>query len=250
MDADLQDDPREIPGLLEKLSEGYGMVSGWKSHRKDPLSKRLPSKVFNWVTGRLSGLPLHDFNCGLKAYTAECAKELAEQCYGELHRFLPVLAFSKGFRVAEVAVNHYPRLHGSSKFGIERYLRGMLDLFTALFLSRYTKRPMHLFGGLGAALVAPGALALGWLVLQKVLFGGALEGRPLLILASLLCITGLQLVLTGLIAEMLVKHRGGDVPHSILPGSSGISLERYPSSSELAVTLLAFPAGSTEQART
>ena len=145
IDGDGQDDPAEIPRLLAKLDEGYDLVSGWKVHRRDPLVRRLLSKVFNAVTGRVSGLRLHDMNCGLKAYRAEVVRGL--RIYGELHRYIPVLAHYEGYRVAELAVNHRPREHGRSRYGPERYMRGFLDLLTVTFMGRYRHRPLHLFGG-------------------------------------------------------------------------------------------------------
>src|SRR5439155_7778024 len=151
-DADLQDDPAEIPRLLVKLHEGFDLVSGWKQKRRDPLRRRVLSRVFNWVTGRVSGLRLHDLNCGLKAYRAEVVRSLV--LYGELHRFIPVLAHEQGYRVAELPVNHRPREHGRSRYGLERYLRGFLDLLTVSFMGRYRHRPLHLFGGLGLLLGA------------------------------------------------------------------------------------------------
>ena len=150
IDGDLQDDPAEIPRLLAKLEEGFDLVSGWKTRRRDPLRRRVMSRIFNAVTGRVSGLRLHDMNCGLKAYRAEVVQGLA--LYGELHRFIPVLAHYRGFRVAELPVNHRPRKHGGSRYGLERYLRGFLDLLTVTFMGRYRHRPLHLFGGLGLVL--------------------------------------------------------------------------------------------------
>src|SRR4029079_387224 len=149
-DAYLQDDPPEIPRLLAKLDEGFDLVSGWKTHRRDPLSRRIPSKIFNWVTGRVSGLRMHDLNCGLKAYRAEVVKGL--RLYGELHRFIPVLAHYRGHRIAYLRVTRRPREHGRSRYGVERYLRGFLDLLTVSLIGRYRYRPLHLFGGLGMAL--------------------------------------------------------------------------------------------------
>jgi glycosyltransferase involved in cell wall biosynthesis len=213
MDADLQDDPREIPALLEKLDEGWGLVSGWKHRRRDPLSRRLASRIFNWATRRLSGVKLHDFNCGLKAYTNECAQEVAESCYGELHRYLPVFAHYRGFRVTETTVNHHERDSGRSRYGIERYLRGFFDLFTAVFMSRYGRRPMHVFGALGLLLFVPGIGVLSWLVVAKLAFGQSIGGRPLLLLGAVLCIAGVQLLVAGLIGEMINSQRDGGVPH-------------------------------------
>jgi glycosyltransferase involved in cell wall biosynthesis len=224
MDADLQDDPDEIPRLLAKLSDGFGVVSGWKRTRRDPLSRKLASKVFNWATRRLSRVKLHDFNCGIKGYTNECAKEIAASCYGELHRYLPVLAYYKGFAVTEMEVNHRERSNGRSRYGLERYFRGFLDLLTAVFMSRYTRRPMHVFGGVGMLLFVPGSLVLVWLFGLKVLFHSDLGSRPMLIMGAVLCIAGLQLMVTGLLAEMISAPKAAEVPYSpviVLPDSAG-----------------------------
>jgi dolichol-phosphate mannosyltransferase len=203
IDADLQDDPAEIPRLLAKLDEGFDLVSGWKAHRRDPLSRRALSRIFNWVTGRVSGLRLHDLNCGLKAYRAEVVQGL--RLYGELHRFIPVLAHYRGHRIAELPVNHRPREHGRSRYGVERYLRGFLDLLTVSFIGRYRYRPLHLFGGLGLGL---GAVGLGLLVYLTVLkIGGEGIGRrPLLLLGVLLVVVGLQFFSLGLISELITSQ--------------------------------------------
>ena len=144
MDADLQDDPEEIPHFLDKLADGYDLVSGWKKDRQDPLTKTLPSKVFNKVVSSSTGIHIHDFNNGFKAYRREVTEEL--KLYADLHRFIPVMATWRGFRVAEIPVKHYPRLYGKSKFGAGRFARGMLDFFKVLFLTRYMQKPLHLFG--------------------------------------------------------------------------------------------------------
>ena len=203
IDGDLQDDPSEIPRLLAKLDEGFDLVSGWKTKRRDPLSRRIPSRIFNAVTGRLSGLRLHDLNCGLKAYRAEVVHGL--RIYGELHRFIPVLAHYRGFRVAELPVNHRPREHGRSRYGMERYVRGFLDLLTVTFMGRYRHRPLHLFGGLGLLLGALGTLVLGYLTVLK-LTGEAIGHRPLLTLGVLLVVVGVQLVSLGLVSELVASH--------------------------------------------
>ncbi len=203
MDADLQDDPAEIPRLLAKLDEGFDLVSGWKTRRRDPLSRRIVSKIFNSVTGWLSGVHLHDMNCGLKAYRAEAVQGL--RLYGELHRFIPVLAHHRGFRVAELAVNHRAREHGRSRYGLERYVRGFLDLLTVSFLGRYRTRPLHLFGGLGLLLGSLGSGVLLYMVALK-LGGEAIGGRPLLVLGVLLVVVGLQFFSLGLIAEMVTRQ--------------------------------------------
>ena len=203
IDGDLQDDPAEIPRLLAKLDEGYDLVSGWKTHRRDPLSRRLPSKLFNWVTGRLSGLRMHDLNCGFKAYRAEVVRGL--RIYGELHRYIPVLAHYQGFRVTELAVNHRPREHGRSRYGVERYLRGFLDLLTVTFMGRYSHRPLHLFGGLGIILTLIGGAVLVYLTVVK-LAGNAIGQRPLLTLGVLLVVVGMQFLSLGLLSELITSH--------------------------------------------
>lgn len=203
IDADLQDDPAEIPRLLVKLDEGFDLVSGWKTRRRDPLRRRVLSRIFNWVTGRMSGLRLHDMNCGLKAYRAEVVRGMP--LYGELHRFIPVLAQYRGFRVAELPVNHRPREHGRSRYGVERYIRGFLDLLTVSFIGRYRHRPLHLFGGLGLILGLFGVAILVYLTVVKAL-GHAIGERPLLTLGVLLVVVGLQFFSLGLISEMLTSQ--------------------------------------------
>lgn len=204
LDGDGQDDPAEIPKLLDRLDEGADLVSGWKVDRNDPGEKRGASKVFNNVTARVSGLPLHDFNCGLKAYRAPCAQSI--ELFGERHRFIPLLAVQRGWRVAEVPVNHRPRLHGVSKFGSERYLRGLLDLLTVLFLGRYQHRPMHLFGGIGLATILVGLVTCAYLTVVK-LGGEAIGRRPLLLFGVLCIVVGVQLIGIGLIGEMIAAGR-------------------------------------------
>jgi glycosyltransferase involved in cell wall biosynthesis len=203
IDADLQDDPAEIPRLLAKLDEGFDLVSGWKTQRRDPLSRRIPSRIFNAVVGRVSGLRLHDLNCGLKAYRADVVHNL--RIYGELHRFLPVLAHDRGYRVAELPVNHRPRQHGQSRYGVERYLRGFLDFMTVWFMGRYRHRPLHLFGGLGLLLGAVGTALLVYLTILK-LSGEAIGHRPLLTLGVLLMVVGLQFFSLGLLSELITSH--------------------------------------------
>jgi glycosyltransferase involved in cell wall biosynthesis len=203
IDGDLQDDPGEIPHLLAKLDEGFDLVSGWKAKRRDPWRRRLLSRVFNWVTGRVSGLRLHDMNCGLKAYRAEVLRGL--RIYGELHRFLPVLAHYRGYRIAELPVNHRPRPHGRSRYGVERYLRGFLDLLTVSFMGRYRHRPLHLFGALGLVLGLVGTALLVYLTILKAT-GEAIGHRPLLTLGVLLVVVGLQFFSLGLISELITSH--------------------------------------------
>jgi glycosyltransferase involved in cell wall biosynthesis len=203
IDGDLQDDPAEIPRLLVKLEEGFDLVSGWKSRRRDPLRRRVLSRLFNGVAGWISGVRLHDINCGLKAYRADVVRGL--RLYGELHRFIPVLAHHRGYRIAELPVNHRPREHGRSRYGLERYLRGFLDLLTVSFIGRYRQRPLHLFGGLGLALSAAGTGILLYLTVVKAM-GHAIGGRPLLILGVLLVVVGIQVFSLGLITELITSH--------------------------------------------
>jgi glycosyltransferase involved in cell wall biosynthesis len=203
IDGDLQDDPAEIPRLLAKLEEGFDLVSGWKTKRRDPWRRRLLSRIFNTVTSRVSGLRLHDMNCGLKAYRAEVVRGL--RIYGELHRFLPVLAHYRGYRVAELPVNHRPRAHGRTNYGLERYVRGFLDLLTVSFMGRYRHRPLHLFGGLGFLLGALGSTILVYLTVLKAT-GEAIGHRPLLTLGVLLVVVGLQFFSLGLISELITSH--------------------------------------------
>jgi glycosyltransferase involved in cell wall biosynthesis len=203
MDADLQDDPAEIPRLLETLGEGWDMVSGWKKKRYDPISKTLPSKFFNYVTGRMSGLRLHDFNCGLKGYTNEVIRHV--RLYGEMHRYIPVLAKMAGFTCTEIAVQHHARKYGKTKFGLSRFFKGFLDLLTVLFTSRYTQRPLHVFGSVGSILFSLGFVINGWLTVEWLL-GHPVSNRPILFLGILLMLVGIQLVSTGLIAEMIAKR--------------------------------------------
>ena len=203
MDADLQDDPAEIPQLLVKLDEGFDLVSGWKARRNDPWTRRVLSKVFNWATAVVSGVRLHDVNCGLKAYRAEVLKGM--RIYGELHRFIPVLASYRGFRVAEISVNHRAREHGRSRYGLSRYLRGFFDLLSVTFMGRYRHRPLHLFGGLGLVMGFVGSLILLYLTVIKI--GGAAIGhRPLLTLGVLLVVVGIQLLSLGLLSELITSQ--------------------------------------------
>jgi glycosyltransferase involved in cell wall biosynthesis len=203
IDGDLQDDPAEIPRLLAKLDEGFDLVSGWKTRRRDPWRRRLVSRIFNAVTSRVSGLRLHDLNCGLKAYRAEVVRGLS--LYGELHRFIPVLAHYRGFRVAELPVNHRPRTHGRSRYGLERYVRGFLDFLTVTFMGRYRHRPLHLFGTLGLVLGLLGTAILVYLTVLKIT-GEAIGHRPLLTLGVLLVVVGLQFFSLGLLSELVTSH--------------------------------------------
>ncbi|MFU8803279.1 MAG: glycosyltransferase family 2 protein [Bradymonadaceae bacterium] len=205
MDGDLQDDPEEIPRMLAKLSEGYDVVSGWKSERKDPISKTLPSKLFNFTLARISGIKLHDYNCGFKAYRREAVQQL--DLYGELHRYIPVLVHYRGFRVTEIPVRHHPRRFGQSKYGVERFTRGFFDLLTVILLTRYATRPLHAFGGIGLILGALGSAVLLYLTALKFAYGIAIGDRPLLLLGILLLLVGIQLISTGLLGEMFASSQ-------------------------------------------
>jgi glycosyltransferase involved in cell wall biosynthesis len=203
IDADLQDDPAEIPQLLAKLDEGFDLVSGWKSRRNDPWTRRLLSKVFNTANAVVSGVHLHDVNCGLKAYKAEVLRGM--RLYGELHRFIPVLAAYRGFRVAEIPVNHRARQHGRSRYGLNRYLRGFFDLLSVTFMGRYRHRPLHLFGSVGLLMGAVGFVILAYLTI--IWFTGEGIGhRPLLTLGVLLIVVGIQLVSLGLLSELITSQ--------------------------------------------
>ncbi len=218
MDADLQDDPAEIPALLERLDDGYDLVSGWKKNRKDPPRKTIPSRFFNWVTRMISGLDLHDFNCGLKAYRREVVKSV--NVYGELHRYIPLLAKWAGYtRITEKPVKHHPRKYGQTKFGMERFIQGFLDLITVIFLTRFAVRPMHFFGGIGTLTFLLGFLINLWLSVEKIVFGHPLGDRPLLLLGLLLILFGAQMFTTGLLGEMVIQPRMED-PDSYVVGEA------------------------------
>lgn len=202
MDADLQDDPAEIPHLISKTKEGYDLVSGWKKKRHDPITKTAPSKLFNATTRLLTGIKIHDFNCGLKAYRQEVIKAIP--VYGELHRYLPVLAHWQGFKVGEIIVQHHPRKHGKTKFGIRRFLSGFFDLLTVLFLTKYRQKPLHLFGFFGLLCIAFGFIVSIYLTILWFL-GHGIGHRPLLVLGVLLIIVGVQSFSLGLIGDMLTS---------------------------------------------
>lgn len=211
MDADLQDDPAEIPILLERLSEGHDVVNGWKKNRRDPLGKVLPSRVFNWMVGRLTGLKLHDHNCGLKLFRREVTEEI--HIYGELHRFIPVLAHARGFRVAEQVINHRPRQHGKSKYGMRRFLRGFLDLLTVKFLTGFGQRPQHMLGAIGLLFLGLGLGGLGFLAVTWIVItsqGGTPDigenHAPMLAYSVAALLLGGQVLSLGLLAELVVAN--------------------------------------------
>lgn len=202
LDADLQDDPAEIPNFLAKLDEGYDLVGGWKYPRLDPITKTAPSRLYNAVVRAATKIKMHDFNCGFKAMRKEAVDEL--NLYGELHRYIPVLAHWRGFRVTEIKVKHHPRKYGISKYGLSRFWRGMFDFITVYFLTGYTRRPMHFFGWIGLLTFATGLVINGYLSI--IWFSGELIGnRPLLTLGTLLIIVGAQFFSFGLLAELLTS---------------------------------------------
>jgi len=206
MDADLQDDPDEVPEMIQMLKDGLDMVSGWKKERFDPISKTVPSKFFNFVTRKAAGIELHDFNCGLKAYKREVVDNI--YLYGELHRYIPMLAKKEGFtRIGEKVVKHHPRKYGETKFGLSRFINGFLDLITILFVQRYFQKPMHFFGTLGIFLLIAGTGINAYMAVLRLFFDKGIGDRPLLFLGILLMVLGIQLLSTGLIGELInINH--------------------------------------------
>lgn len=209
MDADLQDDPAETAKLIARLEEGHDMVTGWKKVRHDPWLKVITSRLFNRVTSAVTGIHLHDYNSGFKLYRAEALKEL--DIYGELHRFIPALLGQNHWRIGEVAVNHRPRHSGRTKYGLERFLNGFLDLMTVRFLTSYLKSPLHLFGRIGGVFFAAGFLINSYITFLKLSTGTIQQRYPLLFLGVLFIIVGVQLVCTGLLAEMVGKMNSRSV---------------------------------------
>jgi glycosyltransferase involved in cell wall biosynthesis len=207
LDADLQDDPNELPKLFAALENGLDLVSGWKVKRLDPITKRLPSKLFNAVTSQVAGVRLHDFNCGFKLYRREVVDAL--EVYGELHRFLPALAHWRGFRVGEVGVNHRARRYGVSKFGASRFVNGFLDLLTAAFISTSALKPLHVFGRIGLLFLLAGFGLGGWYVAQW-LHGDPLRVRPLMLFGAACVLLGIQFILMGLLGEMIAHQSARD----------------------------------------
>ena len=201
IDADLQDDPLAIKSMIKKLQEGYDLVSGWKRDRKDPLSKTLPSKLFNAATRLFTGISIHDFNCGLKVYRSGVVRRL--ELHGDMHRYIPVLAQWNGFRVTELPVNHRARKFGSTKYGSSRFFSGLFDFLSVLFITRYLRRPMHFFGMAGLVSFLFGFCISLYVTLDKILLHKPVSNRPILFLGILLLILGVQLFSTGLLGEML-----------------------------------------------
>jgi len=203
MDGDLQDDPEEIPSFLSKLDEGYDLVSGWKFPRLDPISKTFPSRIFNWLVGKMTGVHLHDINNGFKAYRREIIEDPQLKLYGEFHRFIPVMAHWRGFRVTEIKVRHHPRKFGSSKYGARRFARGLIDLLNVLFLTTFLRKPLRLFGPLGFWTLLIGIIVDAFVVARRIFFGQPIHNQPLLFVGILLIIFGVQFILTGLQSEMI-----------------------------------------------
>ena len=204
MDADLQDDPAEIPAFIKKINEGWDLVSGWKVKRRDPISKILPSMLFNYVTSKVFGIRLHDFNCGFKAYRKEVVTEI--DVYGEMHRYIPALADNKGFKINEIQVNHRARKFGKSKYGVARFFRGFLDLLTVKLVTKFNRSPLYLFGGIGFITSGVGFLLSLYLTFIRLFKMVYLSNRPLLFLAILLIMVGMQFISIGLIGELLVNQ--------------------------------------------
>lgn len=213
MDADLQDDPKELPMLLDTLQSGYDLVSGWKKTRHDPWHKTLPSKLFNSVVQTVTGLYIHDFNCGLKGYRHEVLPHLS--VYGEMHRYLPAQAHWQGFRVTERPVEHHARKYGTSKFGMSRFVKGFLDLLTLVLTTKYARRPLHVFGTVGVVVALLGFIIDLWLSIEWFLGLTSLTNRPLALLGVLLIIVGVQLISIGLIGEMIAKNSLSNAHYSI-----------------------------------
>ncbi len=204
MDGDLQNDPADIPRLLDKIYEGYDLVSGWRKERQDDaLTRLLPSKIANWIIGRVTGVKLHDYGCSLKAYRAELVADM--NLYGELHRFLPALAFIEGARITEMPVRHHARRFGSSKYGLGRTFRVVMDLLTIFFMKKFLTRPMHVFGIAGLGSMVLGTAIGIYLTILKLGFGQSIGDRPLLILAVLMVVAGIQIFCFGLLAELLMR---------------------------------------------
>lgn len=212
MDADLQDDPAEIPRLVAKLEEGFDVVSGWKQKRQDPITKTVPSRLFNAVTSAACGLKLHDFNCGLKGYRAEAARSL--EVYGELHRYLPALSHMQGFKVTEIPVRHHARRFGVTKFGTNRFINGFLDLLAVMFLYAGSRSPLHFFGRIGLGLGAIGGVILAYFT-WVWLSGQWLRVRPLLLFAVVMVILATQFISLGLLGEMMARGQQHDRTYSV-----------------------------------
>jgi glycosyltransferase involved in cell wall biosynthesis len=229
LDGDLQDIPEQLPLLLEQLEHGYDLVSGWRYDRRDKLTRRVGSKVYNRVTSLLTGVRLHDINCGFKCYRREVLDEV--MVYGERHRYIPVLASFRGFRLGEVKIEHARREHGSSRYGMERVLGGFFSLLTVILMTRYTNKPLHFFGLMGLLLAGIGSAIDLYLIILRVLFAQWLSNRPLLIIGTFLAIVGVQLILFGLLAEMIAFSYRRESDYSIVESSEeedlSVSRDKY-----------------------
>jgi glycosyltransferase involved in cell wall biosynthesis len=217
MDADLQDIPEQMPAMFDRLDEGYDLVSGWRHQRRDKLTRKLGSRLYNRVTSLLTGVRLHDINCGFKIYRKEVLDEVL--VYGERHRYIPVLASYRGFRLGEVKIEHSERVYGSSRYGLGRVLGGIFSLLTVILLTRYTNKPLHFFGFLGLGLAGIGVAIDSYLIVLRVFFNQWLSNRPILIIGTLLAIVGVQLVLFGLLAEMIAFSYRRESDYSIIESS-------------------------------
>jgi glycosyltransferase involved in cell wall biosynthesis len=217
MDADLQDLPEELSLLLEKLEEGYDLVSGWRYHRQDKLSRRMASKLYNGTTSLLTGVKLHDINCGYKAYRRKVLDEV--MIYGERHRYIPVLASYRGFRLGEVKIEHARRISGNSRYGIERIFGGIFSLLSVILMTRYTNKPLHFFGIIGAVLVGLGAAIDLYLIGARILFQEWLTNRPLFLIGTIFLIIGVQVISFGLLAEMIAFSYRREDDYSIVESS-------------------------------
>jgi len=205
MDGDLQDDPTEIPNFLAKIDEGFDVVSGWKKTRHDPIHKTVPSRLINWLTGKLTGAKVHDMNCGFKAYRRAAALDL--DLYGDLYRFIPAFSVTRGWRLAEIAVKHHPRQHGVSKYGFRRFITGWFDLLTITFLTAYRSTPSHFFGVFGGFVFLIGLAVDLYLMVLRIVAGSIFDRFPLLAFGTTLLVVGLQLVLFGVLAELVTANR-------------------------------------------
>jgi hypothetical protein len=232
MDGDLQDIPEELPHLAEKLEEGYDLVSGWRHNRQDRLTKRIASKIYNSVTSALTGVRLHDINCGFKCYRREVLDEV--NVYGERHRYIPVLASYRGFQMSEVKIAHARRAHGRSRYGLGRIFGGMFSLLTVILMTRYTNKPLHFFGLMGLVLAGIGSLIDLYLIAMRLLFNEWLSNRPLLIIGTLLIIVGVQLILFGLLAEMIAFSYRREDDYSIVETSEDEQSLKSPSMNQTA----------------
>lgn len=220
LDADLQDNPADVPRLLSKLEEGYDLVVGWKRRRYDPWHKVIPSRIFNWMIGVVSGVRLHDHNCGLKCYRAAVVREI--RVYGEMHRFITLLADARGFRLTEMEVHHRPRSFGRSKYGAGRFIKGFLDLLTVSFLTGYAERPLHFLGVCGLLALAAGLAGLSYLAGLWALGFRPIGNRPVLIYSAAALLLGAQMLSVGILAELIASRVGGGDRN----GDSGYSIER------------------------